>query len=40
MFYGHGNSLEWKQYLLSEPGALNPARCQLQLHINKDKSSK
>ncbi|RPE03644.1 YqcI/YcgG family protein [Candidatus Pantoea deserta] len=34
-FYGDENSLEWKQYQLDEPGALNLARCPL--HIRKDK---
>lgn len=37
-FYGQENSLEWQQYLLNEPGALNPASCPL--HIHKDKSAK
>lgn len=36
-FYNDKNSLEWKQYLLSEPDAFNPARCPL--HINKEKLS-
>ncbi|OSN11426.1 hypothetical protein AU512_02855 [Lonsdalea iberica] len=34
-FYGQETSLEWKQYLLSEPGAPNLTRCPL--HIHKDK---
>lgn len=35
-FYGNESSLEWKQYQLNEPGALNPERCPL--HIRKEKS--
>lgn len=35
-FYGNESSLEWKQYQLSEPGALNPGRCPLR--IRKEKS--
>lgn len=34
-FYGDENSLEWKQYQLNEPSALNLAHCPL--HIRKDK---
>ncbi|MFP1723534.1 YqcI/YcgG family protein [Lonsdalea quercina] len=37
-FYGQEDSLEWKQYLLNEPGTPHLARCPL--HIHKDKSSK
>lgn len=35
-FYGDSGSLEWKQYLLTEPGALNPSQCPL--HIRKEKA--
>lgn len=36
-FYGDAGSLEWKQYQLGEPGALNPLRCPLR--IRKEKKS-
>ncbi|MGL4859983.1 MAG: YqcI/YcgG family protein [Enterobacteriaceae bacterium] len=36
-FYGDENSLEWKQYQLSEPGAAKFSRCPL--HISKEKKA-
>lgn len=34
-FYGDTGSLEWKQYQLGEPGALNPSQCPLRIHKEK-----